>query len=379
MNKIYKNITIGIIIGITILALSNHIVGAVPSEQWNKTIGGKNADFISYGQQTSDSGYILIGKTSSYGNGDYDAWLVKTDSKGKEQWNKTFGGTSYDSFKSGQQTKDGGYVLGGSINENGVLIKTDNKGNNMWSITFERNGDEFSANVFAVQQTSDNGYIIGLSKTIGMAYMNISIIKLDQNRRQIWSRNLGNYYRSRIDAIQQTADGSYIILGDSYYEESFLIKVDINGNELWNKTLPDINALSIDHTIDGFILAGYDKIYSPSGGDLAWIGKTDKNGNVRWNKTLSKGYINSIKVISDGGYILAGDNNNGDGLLIKTNSNGNEMWNMTIGGTGNDYIDSALQISGGYMLLGNTNSYGDGDYDLWLVKIVDMREHRPKV
>ncbi len=347
-----------------------NIVDTIPSEQWNKTFGGKNADIISYGQQTSDGGYILIGETSSYGNGDYDAWLVKTDSKGKERWNKTFGKISYDNFESGQQTKDGGYILGGNINKNGVLIKTDNKGNNIWNITFERNGDEFSVNVFAVQQTSDNGYIIGLSKTIGMAYMNISIIKLDHNRRQIWSRNLGNYYRSRIDAIQQTADGSYIILGDSYYEESFLIKVDVNGNELWNKTLPGINALSIDQTIDGsFILAGYDKIYSPSGGTIVWIGKTDKNGDMWWNKTLSKGCINSVKVISGDSYILAGDNNNGDGLLTKTNSNGDEIWNMTIGGIGSDYIKSVQQISDGYILTGVTNSYGAGDYDAWLVKL----------
>ncbi len=72
----------------------SNVVNAIPSEQWNKTYGEIKDDRANSGQQTSDGGYILIGITSSYGNGDYDTWLVKTDSKCKEQWNKTFGGIS---------------------------------------------------------------------------------------------------------------------------------------------------------------------------------------------------------------------------------------------------------------------------------------------
>ncbi len=304
----YKNIIIGIAIGVMILSLSN-IVSAIPSEQWDKTFGGK----------------------------------------------------SYDSFESGQQTSDGGYILGGSINENGSLIKTDNKGNKTWSITFKKNNDDLYATVFSVQQTTDNGYIIGLSK--GGYVTNMSMIKLDQNRRQIWSRNLGDYHAVGM-IIRQTTDGNYIILGTSgRYLESFLIKVDSGGNELWKKTLLGIITWSIDQTVDGgFIIGGN---YINPGGSLPWIEKIDKNGNTQWNKTLSEGIIRSIKIVP-GGYILAGDDNN-DGLLIKTNSNGSKIWSMTIRGNGTDYINYVQQTTDGYILMGNTHEADD--YDIWLVKV----------
>jgi hypothetical protein len=90
------------------------------NKQWDKTFGGTGDDWAVSVQQTTDGGYILVGETESYGAGGSDVWLVKADSRGNEQWNKTFGGTDYDGAYSVQETTDGGYILAGCTDTYGA-------------------------------------------------------------------------------------------------------------------------------------------------------------------------------------------------------------------------------------------------------------------
>jgi hypothetical protein len=130
---------------------------------WAKTYGGTDDDWAYSIQQTSDGGYIVAGWTRSFGAGLYDFFLIKTDADGNLEWSKTYGGASDDRANSVQQTTDGGYIVAGRTSSFGAgsvdafLIKTDENGNIIWAKTYGGASDD---RVNSVQQTSDGGYIV---------------------------------------------------------------------------------------------------------------------------------------------------------------------------------------------------------------------------
>ena len=151
------------------------------NKQWDKTFGGTKIDFGKSVQQASDGGYILLGSTQSYGAGRIDIWLIKTDTSGNEQWAKTFGGTESDWGYSVRQTKDGGYILLGRTKSYGAgeydfwLIKTNDSGSKQWDKTFGGSGNDESQ---SVQQTSDGCYIVlGYTESYGAGGKDLWLIK----------------------------------------------------------------------------------------------------------------------------------------------------------------------------------------------------------
>jgi predicted secreted protein len=111
---------------------------AAGNAQWNRTYGGTSDDEAYALVQTVDGGYALAGYTGSIGAGYYDFWLVKTDASGNEQWNKTYGGTGDDDASALVQTGDGGYALAGRTESFGAgnydfwLVKTDVESGLAW-------------------------------------------------------------------------------------------------------------------------------------------------------------------------------------------------------------------------------------------------------
>jgi len=201
---------------------------------WNQTFGGSNYDAAKSIQQTMDGGYSLAGYTKSYGAGYRDAWLIKTDAEGTEQWNQTFGGSDYDWVESVQQTTDGGYILTGSTWSYGVghndawLIKTDAEGAEQWNQTF--GGPDYDA-AESVQQTTDGGYILtGRTKSYGAGSEDVWLIKTDAEGAEQWNQTFGGSDYDAAESVQQTTDGGYILTGSTWSygvgrDDAWIIKI----------------------------------------------------------------------------------------------------------------------------------------------------------
>ncbi len=341
--------------------------------------GGNDNDEGKSVQQTTDGGYIITGVTGCYDN--CDVWLIKTDSQGNEQWNQTFGGSESDKGESVQQTTDGGYIITGSTSSFGNgnsdvwLIKTDSQGNEVWNQTFGGSGG------YSVQQTTDGGYIITGKTVSNYMGLDIWLIKTDSQGNEVWNQTFGGDYGDSGNSVQQTEDGGYIITGYIHFNghHVFLIKTDSNGNEEWTHTFVrtyDIGN-SVQQTTDGgYIITGSTHSFGGNDNDI-WLIKTDSQGQEEWDKTFGGsdydiGY--SVQQTTDGGYIITGltgsfGNGNRDVWLIKTDSNGNEEWNQTFGGSERDMGYSVQQTEdNGYIITGYTNSFGNGSYDVLLIK-----------
>jgi len=361
-----------------------------PEAVWNKTFGGSGDDWGVSVQQTSDGGYVIAGRTFSYGAGASDAWLLKTNSLGNMAWNQTFGGSGNDTANSVQQTSDGGYIITGQTDSYGAggwdiwLLKTNSSGNMAWNQTFGGSGNDYG---YSVQQTADGGYVIaGITNSCGAGGYDVWLIKIDPSGNETWNRTFGGSDYDSCNSVQQTSDGGYIIAG---YTDSFgaggwdvwLIKIDPSGNEAWNQTFGGSGedwALSVQQTSDGgYIIAGT-TVFSGAGGWDIWLIKADSSGSEIWNQTfdgLDDDYGASVQQTSDGGYVIVGTSNfhgagKADVWLIRTDSSGSEIWNQTFDGLDDDYGASVQQTSdGGYIVLGDAESYGAGGWDVWLIKV----------
>jgi len=310
------------------------------------------------------------------------------------EWNNTFGGLAQDYGHSVQETSDGGYIITGDtraaayLYEDVYLVKTDSEGDLMWAKTF---GGEKEDRGGSVQETSDGGYIIaGNIRSFGLTDGDFYLVKTDFEGSMEWNNTFDSGGGTDIAySVQETSDGGYIMVGmGGGGTFVYLVKTDSEGDMEWSNNFGGARldeeypmsgedmGYSVQQTKEGgYIITGY-TCSAASHADV-YLVKTDSEGNMEWSNTYGgekweTGW--SVKQTDDGGYIIAGETlsfgaGSRDVYLVKTDSEGNMEWNSTYGGTGNDVGYSIQETDDGeYIITGYTTSFGAGSNDVYLVK-----------
>jgi len=288
---------------------------------WTKTYGGAGTERAYAVEQTTDGGYIVAGWTISFGAGSQDVYLIKTDFNGDTLWIKTYGGASTEWAYAVEQTTDGGYIVAGYAGSFGAgsndvyLIKTNANGDTLWTKTYGgANLDE----AHAVQQTTDGGYIVaGTTNSFGSGGNDVYLIKTNANGNTLWTRTYGGMAQDVAYAVQQTTDGGYIVVGitgnfGAGSTDVYLIKTDSLGDTTWTKTYGGFNidyGFAVQQTTDGgYIVAGYTYSFGAGSADF-YIIKTDANGDTLWTRTyggMEQDVAYAVRQTTDGRYIVAG-------------------------------------------------------------------------
>lgn len=402
---------------------------STPSIEWQKALGGTHGESANAVQQTSDGGYIVAGHsmsndgdvTGNHGGGDY--WIVKLNPAGGIQWQKTLGGSNVDDAQSIRQTTDGGYIIAGSSNSGDGdisgnhgnydywIVKLDSNGNMQWQKSLGGSSMDMAQ---SIQQTSEGGYIVAGSSSSNDGDVSGNhgggdywIVKLDINGNIQWQKSLGGSSSEQVNSVQQTFDGGYIIAGTtvstdgditvSYGNNDFwVVKLDSGGNMQWQKTLGNIGdniGYYAQQTFDGGYIAvgtSFNSSNLESGLPDYWVIKLSNNGTIEWDKYFGGSFHDNaitIRQTPEWDYIVAGwtASNNGqvtnhhgnlDYWIIKLDSSGNLKWEKTLGGPDFDYL-TALELTAdnGYIVSGSTGSTsGDvtghhGMIDAWIVKL----------
>ncbi len=360
---------------------------------WTKTFGGSYADGGTSIRETADGGFIIAGYTYSFGAGNSDVYLVKTDADGNVVWAQTFGGPGWEYGFEVSLTGDGGYIIAGYTTSFGAgskdvyLVKTDAEGNEMWSKTF--GGPALDVGM-SVLETGDGGYVVaGYTESLGAGESDAYLIKTDAEGNEVWSHVYGGSGPEMGRSVDETSDGGYVIAGatGSYSDNSdvYLVKTDLEGNEVWSTTVSNPNThLNYDWSNmvreasdGGYIIAGN----SDGDRDLmnVYLIKTDSEGNTVWAESFGErfyDYGSAVYETSDGGYIVSGAtksalNGQNDVYVRVVDSEGAEVWTGTFGSEqGSEWGSAVCETSDGdYVIAGHTDSFGAGSYDVWLIRI----------
>ncbi|OGU77631.1 MAG: hypothetical protein A2W11_08210 [Ignavibacteria bacterium RBG_16_35_7] len=383
--------TIKYFASILFLAFISEIYSQVPDTLWTKTIGGINRENGYSVKQTDDSGLIIAGMTDSFGAGDYDVYLVRTDQHGDTLWTKTYGGTDRDFATDVLQTEDGGYIVIGATKSynNGVddlyLIRTDDEGDTLWTKVYGGSWGEVGSSI--VQDDNGNYVATGYTMSFDPGNADVWIIKFTGLGDTLWTKRVGgSQVEYGLSIIRSNSDG-YIVTG---YTESFgnnydvyLIRLDANGDTLWTKNYGGQGFDSGNDLIEAddgeIIIAGYTTSYGMGEYDFYLVG-VNVNGDTLWTKHYGGEFDDKAYAIEkyDDGFAVAGFTHNAgiterDALIIKTNFNGDSLWTKTIGGSYNDWIFNIDKTDdNGLILIGGFDKYGDGNNDVWLVRVNNL-------
>ena len=350
-----------------------------------KTFGGAFDEIISNGtlMNTPDKGYILTGRTTSFGNGSNDAYLVRLDSLGDLMWSKTIGTSFSDGIAGLLSLPNGNIIVSGNYFVNGdsqaLLAAFSPSGTLLWSRVFGNTGLEN----FIHLSLASNGDILAGGQTNSQpagGARDVMLARFTQTGTLIWVRVFGgssndwtrNFYQVGNELVQAGNSWSF----GSGQHDGMITKLNPNGTivsttaygtgndeNFWNMT-PMPNG---DIVVSGYAITGYRKI---------WAMRLNSSGGVLWSKTYALSGSNiggKVMKANDGNIIIFGyevGTSSGRMVILKANStNGNIIWAKEYAGNGNEAFAAYFQTPNGAIYsAGHTSSYGSGQYDLFLTK-----------
>jgi hypothetical protein len=372
------------------------IAGAASAELetvWMHTYGGAAADGFRQAISTSDGCFIAVGYTYSFGSGDVDVFLVKTDSGGDTLWARAYGGPSLDYGHSVCETDSGDYVVAGYTmscgagGEDVFVLKVDSAGDTVWARTYGGAGPDDARGVCF----TGDGYIVAAGQTasFGAGESDVYVLKIDSAGDTLWTRTFGGAVSDWAESVCELADGSYGVSGTtgsfSTTRDAYLLKVDPGGNLVWGFNYGSEDQYMGDYGSGAIALA------DTRIGARGW--RTDQNRGyplqaafLRVNSTgvqqsyrkYVEPYIeygSSICETSDNGFLLCGSNKDtsthrNDLFLVKRVQGTGWLWDQTYGGDGSDWGCSVIEVGPAeYLIAGYTESWGNGSFDGWLIKM----------
>lgn len=412
----------------------------IPPEQWLQRYGGSSVDIPYTIKFTSDGGTVVAGYTDSkdgtvttHSPRDYwDLWVLKLNACGIVQWEKSLGGTGYESARDIEQTADGGYIVLGETNSTDGdviagyggtkdiwLIKLDASGNMQWQKRYGGNGLDIGNHILvnndgsyliAASSSSNNADITGNHGTGG--FTDGVLMKISATGVLQWSKCYGGTKNEELLDIEiingkiyasgyaNSTDGDIPPSQKNY--DVWLLALDQNGNKIFSKVYGGSQndvAYSMTKGADGSLtLAGYTTskdgdVSGAKGSQDYWVLNIDQSGKLNWQKVLGgtdADYANVILTDKDSSYIvggisyssngdITGANGSGDYWVVKLDSKGSVVWKKNWGGSGNDHLRFIINkpLLNEYYLAGDSDSndgdfnfqWGFGDADFGIIKL----------
>jgi len=303
------------------------------------------------------------------------------------QWEETFGGDDYDQGYEVRVISDGSIYVQGETSSMGAggqdlyLLKLDPDGNLIWEQTYGGVNNEDVA--MSIWQESENAIVIGGFSDSFSSSNDMFVVKTDLNGNELWSNHYGTDNSDHCRGIAETEDGGYILCGATATanneDDLLVIKIDSLGNEEWSTQYG-----YSDHeymygirqtTGGGYITAGWTR--SLGSYDDGYLVKLDAEGNVVWDRNYpgnSWDYFFIVLETPAGGFIAAGYSDVYPGgpaqvWVVKTDADGNTIWNRYYGASDEDRAYALALSPNGYYIGAITQSTPSGLYDVWLIEI----------
>lgn len=356
---------------------------------WFKAFGSPYDDYAKYGLQLNNC-YYLMG-THARNSTKEDFWLVKADSVGDTLWTIGYSiGLNDNMGLHMQRSLDNCFFMAGaaytdSNQWDAIYIKVDTMGNPLQLFGYGGTDVEWAE---AVCTAYDGGCAltgVTFSYGSGGGYSDLFVIRLNSNGDTMWTKNYGTSNHDQGFGIKQTPDSGFVIAGwngpDNNHTRPLLMKTNANGDvqwcHYWGNTSQDSKLIDVCLTPDnGYLAVGFTALYGAGSYD-GWLLKVNAAGDTVWTKTFGGtgiDFLYSICPTPDHNYVMAGGtisygNGGYDLWLLKIDPNGNLLWQRAHGYQQYEWGESVEPTSdGGYVISGRTNSIGSGNYDFLFVK-----------